>query len=113
MGRESRRRGPPNGTARWKGEGMSGLAQPKSRPGMIAWPVLPVDSAPMTLWTAETVARPPGATPSAETRLAGVATDSREVEEGGLFVALKGEAMDGHGFVPGAFQHGAALALVS
>lgn len=92
---------------------MSGSAQRTSHSGMIAWPVLPVDSAPMTLWTAETVAQATGGTTSAETRISGVATDSREVEEGGLFVALKGEAMDGHGFVPGAFQHGAALALVS
>ena len=39
-------------------------------------------------------------------------TDSREVGEGDLFVALKGERMDGHDFVPAAFRQGAVGALV-
>ena len=42
----------------------------------------------------------------------GITFDSRSVEAGELFVALQG-ARDGHDFVPGAFQRGAACALVS
>jgi len=43
----------------------------------------------------------------------GVSTDSRSVPRGALFVALKGEQFDGHDFVAGAFERGAAAALVS
>ncbi len=39
------------------------------------------------------------------------ATDSRESEPGGLFVAKPGEESDGHLFVPAAFARGAVLAL--
>lgn len=39
-------------------------------------------------------------------------TDSREIGDGDLFVALKGERMDGHDFVPAALQQGAVGALV-
>jgi UDP-N-acetylmuramoyl-tripeptide--D-alanyl-D-alanine ligase len=43
----------------------------------------------------------------------GVAFDSREVGPGDLFIALKGEATDGHRFVGKAFANGAAGAIVS
>jgi UDP-N-acetylmuramoyl-tripeptide--D-alanyl-D-alanine ligase len=39
--------------------------------------------------------------------------DSREVGQGDLFLALKGELSDGHRFVDGAFANGAAGAIVS
>jgi len=39
--------------------------------------------------------------------------DSREVCEGDLFVALPGKTMDGHRFLPDAFEKGAAACLVS
>src|SRR3989442_15611355 len=38
-------------------------------------------------------------------------TDSREVEAGGLFVALRGEHHDGHVFIPQAVERGAAGVL--
>jgi UDP-N-acetylmuramoyl-tripeptide--D-alanyl-D-alanine ligase len=41
-----------------------------------------------------------------------VAIDSRLAQEGGLFVALSGSALDGHAFVEAAFRSGAAAALV-
>jgi UDP-N-acetylmuramoyl-L-alanyl-D-glutamate--2,6-diaminopimelate ligase len=42
----------------------------------------------------------------------GVTEDSRRVGEGSLFVALSGEHVDGHEFVAGAAEAGAAVALV-
>ncbi|MEL7446605.1 MAG: UDP-N-acetylmuramoyl-tripeptide--D-alanyl-D-alanine ligase, partial [Pseudomonadota bacterium] len=41
----------------------------------------------------------------------GVEMDSRDVRPGDLFVALKGEAMDGHRFLPQAFAAGAVAAI--
>jgi UDP-N-acetylmuramoyl-tripeptide--D-alanyl-D-alanine ligase len=41
-----------------------------------------------------------------------VHTDSRLVEPGDLFVALRGESDDGHRFAPGAVERGAALLVV-
>jgi UDP-N-acetylmuramoyl-tripeptide--D-alanyl-D-alanine ligase len=42
-----------------------------------------------------------------------VTTDSRALEPGALFVALRGERFDGHQFVPEALERGAAGALVA
>ena len=42
-----------------------------------------------------------------------VTTDSRSLQAGDLFVALKGERFDGHDFVGQAFQRGAAAAVVA
>jgi len=42
----------------------------------------------------------------------GVSIDTRTLEPGDLFVALQGEARDGHDFVKAAFEKGAAAALV-
>src|SRR3954467_8018843 len=41
-----------------------------------------------------------------------VSTDSRTVKRGELFVALRGENFDGHKFIAGAAQAGAAGAMV-
>ena len=65
------------------------------------------------LWTSAEIAEAVGGTPSAEFEVSGVTFDSREVEPGHLFVALKGEATDGHRFLDKAFASGAAGALVS
>jgi UDP-N-acetylmuramoyl-tripeptide--D-alanyl-D-alanine ligase len=43
----------------------------------------------------------------------GVTTDSRQVARGDLFVALRGERFDGHGFVDTALERGAAGAMVA
>jgi UDP-N-acetylmuramoyl-tripeptide--D-alanyl-D-alanine ligase len=43
----------------------------------------------------------------------GAAIDSREIEPGMLFVALRGDHTDGHRFVENALRRGAAAALVS
>jgi UDP-N-acetylmuramoyl-tripeptide--D-alanyl-D-alanine ligase len=42
-----------------------------------------------------------------------VITDSRQLEHGDLFVALKGEHFDGHDFAAGALAQGAAAAMVN
>lgn len=49
---------------------------------------------------------------SGETAVAGVSTDSRTIAKGNLFVALSGEKFDAHTFVAGAFEKGAACALI-
>lgn len=65
------------------------------------------------LWTSQEIARACGGAASADFAVAGVAFDSREVGPGDLFVAMKGEADDGHRFVEQAFGNGAAGAVVS
>jgi UDP-N-acetylmuramoyl-tripeptide--D-alanyl-D-alanine ligase len=47
-----------------------------------------------------------------DVKVSGVAVDSREVRHGDLFVALRGERVDGHDFLDQAFDSGAAGALV-
>ena len=42
-----------------------------------------------------------------------VVIDSRQVEEGCLFVALQGTRVDGHEFIPQAFKRGAAAVIAS
>jgi len=65
------------------------------------------------LWTSAEIAAATGSTASAPFEASSVTFDSREVETGSLFVALKGEATDGHRFLDKAFAAGAAGALVS
>jgi UDP-N-acetylmuramoyl-tripeptide--D-alanyl-D-alanine ligase len=43
----------------------------------------------------------------------GVSIDSRSVSAGDVFVAIKGDTMDGHDFVAAALNNGATLAIVS
>jgi UDP-N-acetylmuramoyl-tripeptide--D-alanyl-D-alanine ligase len=50
--------------------------------------------------------------PVADAALAGVATDTREVARGSLFVALRGERFDAHDFLEDAARSGARAALV-
>lgn len=47
----------------------------------------------------------------ADRTLAGVTIDSRAVKEGDLFVAYRGERVDGHDYINKAFQNGAACCL--
>ncbi len=65
------------------------------------------------LWTSDEIAAAAGGTASAKFDCSGVAFDSREIGEGDLFFALKGEHSDGHLFVEQAFSQGAAGAVVS
>jgi UDP-N-acetylmuramoyl-tripeptide--D-alanyl-D-alanine ligase len=65
------------------------------------------------LWTSAEIAAATGGSVHGEFDAAGAAFDSREIGPGDLFIAMKGEATDGHRFVDGAFAAGAAGALVA
>ncbi len=65
------------------------------------------------LWTGAEIAEATGGTLSTGFDVAGATFDSREVGPGDLFIAMKGEATDGHRFVEQAFAAGATGALVS
>lgn len=79
---------------------------------ILDWPTEFEDALPLALWDAGSIARATGGKPSGFFQVAGSEIDSRDVIEGDLFFALKGEAMDGHRFVAGAFARGAAAAIV-
>ena len=66
----------------------------------------------MTLWTASEVAKATGGIVQGDWTVGGVSIDTRTIEAGDLFVALKA-ARDGHDFVAQALEKGAAAALVS
>jgi len=81
---------------------------------VLDWPIEASDALGTALWTADALAEATGGTVAGgDFAVSGCATDSREVMEGDLFIALSGEAADGHRFVDGAFLRGAAGALVS
>ncbi|WP_164158127.1 UDP-N-acetylmuramoyl-tripeptide--D-alanyl-D-alanine ligase, partial [Sandarakinorhabdus rubra] len=67
----------------------------------------------MSLWTSAAIAAATGGQASADFACTGVSFDSREVAAGDLFIALKGEATDGHRFIDAALARGAAGCLVS
>ena len=48
-----------------------------------------------------------------QSRITGVCSDTRRIEEGNLFIAISGERFDGHDFVPEAMRSGACASLVS
>ncbi|MEK7246270.1 MAG: Mur ligase family protein, partial [Pseudomonadota bacterium] len=66
------------------------------------------------LWTAAEAALATGGDMgSADWQASGVSIDTRTLEAGDLFVALKGPRLDGHAFVADAFRGGAAAAVVA
>src|SRR5689334_19892069 len=60
------------------------------------------------LWTSDEIAQATGGAASAPFEVTGVTFDSSEVGPGDLFVAMPGTVYDGHIFVDGAFEAGAA-----
>ena len=66
----------------------------------------------MSLWSAEDAARATGGGATGWREVRGVAIDTREMEPGDLFVALR-DSRDGHDFVADALARGAAAAMVS
>ncbi|MEO0699870.1 MAG: Mur ligase domain-containing protein, partial [Pseudomonadota bacterium] len=87
----------------------------KPHPLLRAWPASGLtrarDALALVLWDSAAIAAATGGTPSADFEASGVEMDSRDVKPGDLFVALKGEAMDGHRFIPMAFEKGAVAAI--
>ncbi|MGH7035493.1 MAG: Mur ligase family protein, partial [Stellaceae bacterium] len=67
----------------------------------------------MPLWSATEAAAATGGEAFGNWQAAGVSIDSRSLVPGDLFVALVGPNFDGHNFVAGALQKGAAAALVA
>lgn len=65
------------------------------------------------LWTSDEIAAAVGGVASGAFSATSVTFDSREVEAGSLFIALKGEMTDGHRFVAKALDSGAAGVIVS
>ncbi|WP_170422721.1 UDP-N-acetylmuramoyl-tripeptide--D-alanyl-D-alanine ligase [Ruegeria arenilitoris] len=66
----------------------------------------------MTLWTAAEAAEATGGRATSDWAVNGVSIDTRTIQPGDLFVALKA-ARDGHDFVAQALEKGAGAALVS
>ena len=64
------------------------------------------------LWTAGEVGVATGGTTTGKWQASGVSIDSRTLEPGDLFVALKGQRADGHDHVGEALARGAAAAVV-
>ncbi len=65
------------------------------------------------LWTSDEIAKAVDGRVEGDFEANGVAFDSREVGPGDLFIALRGEATDGHRFIDKAFDNGAAGVLAS
>src|SRR6202050_1440856 len=67
------------------------------------------------LWSQAELTAAFGAAPSAPlgTTVSGVSIDSRTLESGDIFFAIRGDAHDGHDHVARAFEAGAAAAVVS
>jgi UDP-N-acetylmuramoyl-tripeptide--D-alanyl-D-alanine ligase len=64
------------------------------------------------LWTFEEISAAIAAPQPGAGRAGGVSIDSRTLQPGDLFVAIKGEHADGHKFVEAAFERGASAAIV-
>lgn len=79
---------------------------------ILEWPIEQTDENPLALWDAISIARAVRGTANAEFLASGVEIDSRDVQPGDLFFALKGESMDGHRFIDMAFAKGAVAAVV-
>jgi UDP-N-acetylmuramoyl-tripeptide--D-alanyl-D-alanine ligase len=86
---------------------------PLAHPMLHDWPVTLRDSMPMALWSAAAIERATGGIASHDFQASGVEMDSRDVKPGDVFIALQGEAMDGHSFIAKAFEKGAVAAITN
>ena len=65
-----------------------------------------------TLWTKKSVCAATGGTGNGDWSATGVSIDSRTIEAGDLFIALRGPHTDGHEHVSQALANGAVAALI-
>ena len=65
-----------------------------------------------TLWTSSDATRATGGTTTGEWTAFGVSIDTRTLQPGDLYIAIKGEIHDGHDYVAEALAKGAAAAVV-
>ncbi|GAM03225.1 UDP-N-acetylmuramoylalanyl-D-glutamyl-2, 6-diaminopimelate--D-alanyl-D-alanine ligase [Novosphingobium sp. MBES04] len=79
---------------------------------ILDWPAPEAEEQGQGLWDSATLERALRGSASGPFTVSGVEIDSRDVEPGDLFFALKGESMDGHRFVEMAFAKGAAACVV-
>ncbi len=72
-------------------------------------------AADASLWNAEAIIEATGARQSGEKLIpiTGVSIDTRTLQKGDLYIAIKGDSLDGHDYVEKAFENGAAAALVA
>lgn len=73
----------------------------------------PADSSASGFWTLDRVADALGGGPRGSAVLSGIATDSRTIRPGTVFVALRGENFDAHDFLDAAVRAGATALVVS
>jgi UDP-N-acetylmuramoyl-tripeptide--D-alanyl-D-alanine ligase len=72
----------------------------------------------MNFWTLDRLAdalqrEATGKLPRGSTETAGITTDTRKIQKGHVFLALKGERFDGHDYLSDAVRDGAAAVIVS
>ncbi|HUT50359.1 MAG TPA: UDP-N-acetylmuramoylalanyl-D-glutamyl-2,6-diaminopimelate--D-alanyl-D-alanine ligase [Alphaproteobacteria bacterium] len=65
------------------------------------------------LWTASEAEAATGGTAHGDWTAGGISIDTRTLAKDDLYIAIKGERLDGHDFVEAAFEAGAAAALVA
>jgi len=83
-----------------------------NHPSLRRWPIFAEDRLPLALWARTGMAKATGGVARWVSQWAGGEMDSCDVRNGDLFVALKGDAMDGYAFIDAAFANGAAAAVV-
>lgn len=66
-----------------------------------------------TIWTSKDAAAAVSGTATADFAATGISIDTRSLQPGDLFIALKGDSLDGHNYVDNAFAAGAAAAMVN
>lgn len=67
----------------------------------------------MRMFTTEEIAKATGGTASGHAEVTKVVIDNREVVPGSMFIAIKGERLDGHQFIPSAVEAGAVAVMCS
>src|SRR5947207_11279666 len=96
--------------AECQGEGRS--TKDPSLPFRIPHSTFRIRGGAVSGWDSQSVAAALGVSAPAALRCSGVRTDTRRLEPGTLFVALKGDRFDAHDFLADAKGKGAAAAVV-